>query len=85
MTRQPAPPVDCGHCGRRMGARRTHYVLTDLRPPVVVCIKCFGRAFHGDTYPDCPHEWHDMHDHGLSFATRAAVPWVLAHEQEDQL
>ena len=78
----PAPPVDCTHCGRRIGARRVHYVAVHATPVAVMCVKCLGRTAHTHTYPECPYQWHDMHDHDLSFATRAAVAWLLAQPTE---
>jgi hypothetical protein len=47
-----------------------------------MCVRCLGRVAHADAYPGCPEEWHDMHDHPLSFATRAAVAWLLAPPPE---
>lgn len=67
---------DCDHCGRRIGATRTHYI-TASNPPLVVCVRCLGRTNHNRAYPHCPHAWHDMHDHPLAFSTRAAVQPVL--------
>jgi hypothetical protein len=83
MTRTPAPPVDCDQCGRRIGARRVHYVATTATPLVVVCVRCLGRGAHARIYPACPEQWHDMHDHDLSFASRAAVAWLLAQPTGD--
>ncbi len=36
---KPAPPIDCGRCGRRLGKRAPHYLLGDGR---VVCGRCLA-------------------------------------------
>jgi hypothetical protein len=74
-----AQPYQCDHCGRRIGANRSHIVVAAADPPLVVCVRCLGRADHGRAFPDCPHQWHDMHDHPpLIFSSRAAVRAVVA-------
>lgn len=32
---------------------------------------------HVRWYPACPHDWHDMFDHGGRFATRAGAWYAL--------
>lgn len=70
-------PLDCGHCGRRIGAGTTHYVLVELDPARVHCGRCLGRAAHDAAYPRCPFGWHDCYDHGLTSGSRAGVRWYL--------
>jgi hypothetical protein len=36
----PAPPLDCAACGRRIGRRAGHFLLDDRR---VVCSRCLER------------------------------------------
>jgi len=72
----PAPAHDCRECGHRIGKRRFHCIVADTR---VLCAKCLNqRPLHAKYYPGCPDTWHDMHDHGTRFATRAAAWFVLA-------
>ena len=71
----PAPPHDCHECGRRIGERRFHCIINNTH---VLCGKCIDkRHLHATYYPDCPENWHDMYDHALHFATRAAAWYVL--------
>lgn len=35
-----APPFDCHQCGRRIGARRVHWVLGARADPRVCCTRC---------------------------------------------
>lgn len=71
-----AQPFNCHLCNRRIGARRTH-MLSDAGP-FVLCIGCYSaRDTHHRLYPNCPVAWHDMHDHGTKFATRAAARQLL--------
>ncbi|MGO9155885.1 hypothetical protein [Mycobacterium sp.] len=70
-----APALRCDECGKRIGQRRLHCVLDPAR---MICGRCLGkRQLHATYYPDCPKDWHDMYDHPLSFATRAAAWFVL--------
>jgi hypothetical protein len=72
----PAPALRCDQCGKRIGRRRLHCVLGDGAR--LLCSRCLSRReLHAVYYPDCPVRWHDMYDHGLSFATRAAAWFVL--------
>jgi hypothetical protein len=72
----PAPPHDCSACGHRIGKRRFHCIVDNTH---VLCGRCMNqRHLHAKYYPDCPVAWHDMYDHGVHFATRAAVWYVLA-------
>lgn len=54
----------------------------------ILCLRCFtgqrgrndyyrGQAAHAKFYPDCSVGWHDMHDHPVRFATRAAAHHIL--------
>lgn len=69
----PTQPRECVHCGRRIGAGATHYLAPTTDPVTVVCVRCLARPNHARAYPDCPHRWHDMHDHELISATRAGI------------
>jgi hypothetical protein len=72
---KPAPPLDCHHCGRRIGMRAGHYLLEGDR---LVCSRCIEkRHLHGQLYPDCPDGWHDLLDHLQSTGTRAGIAHVL--------
>jgi hypothetical protein len=71
----PAPPLDCSTCGHRIGKRRFHCIIGNTR---VLCGRCMNqRHLHTEYYPDCRAAWHDMYDHGVQFATRAAAWYVL--------
>ena len=37
---RPAPAFDCAICTRRLGKRRTHYLLVDRR---ILCGRCIDR------------------------------------------
>jgi hypothetical protein len=37
------------------------------------------RLLHAKYYPDCQEHWHDMFDHHISHATRAAA-WVVLED-----
>jgi hypothetical protein len=70
----------CGNCGRVMGKTRTHLILDGpVIPERIVCIRCIAnaRAAHTEFYPDCSVGWHDVYDHPMSFATRAAAANML--------
>lgn len=72
-----AEPFNCHHCRRLIGQRRTHLIVNGH----VLCIRCMEkRELHPIYWPDCPEAWHDMYDHGLTFATRAAAQWTLAKQ-----
>ena len=66
-------PMNCHGCHRRIGAKKTHYLIDALPGPL--CIRCLNdRDMHRAFFPDCDHRWHDMQDHGpVVFATRAAA------------
>jgi hypothetical protein len=47
----------------------------------VVCLRCGdhrAREAHAICYPDCPESWHDMWDHGNTFATTGGLRRVIA-------
>jgi hypothetical protein len=69
-----APPMACIGCGRRIGKRRTHFLLDDRR---VICASCIENGPHALYYPDCPEQWHDMHDHHYQMGTRAGIAWAM--------
>ncbi|MEC4763820.1 hypothetical protein VT930_11965 [Mycobacterium sherrisii] len=79
----PAPTHNCHHCGRRIGKSCTHFLIPATRPArFVLCPRCAvidGRINHAKYYPECPWEWHDLQDHGVHFATRAAA-WSLLND-----
>ena len=70
-----AQPMPCHDCGRIIGARK-HHILSGLS---LRCYECFTwPGKHAEAFPNCPHEWHDMYDHGTRLATRAAAAHILA-------
>jgi hypothetical protein len=73
---KPAPPLDCGICGRRIGKTAGHYLLAGRQ---LACGRCIerGRILHGQVYPDCAARWHDLLDHLDSTGTRAGIAHVL--------
>lgn len=72
----PAPALRCDECGRRIGARRLHFVLDEAR---LLCVRCIdNRELHAAYFPSCPRLWHDMNDHPWRLATRAAAWCVLS-------
>jgi hypothetical protein len=67
-------PFDCHACGRRIEPR-AHCIVCDR---FVLCVSCMeNRRNHATYYPDCSAPWHDMFDHGVMFATRAAAALLL--------
>ena len=74
----------CDCCHRRIGKQATHYFTEDNR--IMLCGRCvLPRSTHHRMYPDCPHKWHDMHDHGsIMFATRAGVIHLLKQNRTQQ-
>jgi hypothetical protein len=71
----PAPAHDCHECGKHIGNRRFHCIVDNTR---VLCGRCLDqRHLHTKYYPECPDAWHDMYDHDLKLATRAAAWFVL--------
>ena len=71
----PAPSLNCGECGRTIAKARTHCLTSTNQ---LLCSRCLGtRGMHDKIYPDCPSHWHDMHDHPVRFATRAAAAHIL--------
>jgi hypothetical protein len=78
----PAPALRCDECGKRIGARRMHCVINDNN---LLCVKCLSSgALHTKYYPECPEKWHDMQDHAVQFATRAAGWLVISGQRGDQ-
>ena len=72
----PAPALRCDECGKRIGRRRLHFVLTDGAR--LLCGRCTERRdLHAVYFPHCPKSWHDLYDHDLRLATRAAAWFVL--------
>ena len=74
-----APPLDCAVCHRTIAKKRTHYLLGDRTADRLVCGRCLaaGPELHARFYPDCPDGWHDLYDHPMSLASRAAAATVL--------
>jgi hypothetical protein len=67
----PAPALDCHACGTRVGKQRFHCIIDNTR---VLCGRCMNLPqLHAKYYPDCPVAWHDMYDHGVNLASRAAT------------
>ena len=74
----PAPALDCHECGKRIGKRRFHCIIDNTR---VLCARCLDqRHLHTKYHPDCPTSWHDMYDHDIKLATRAAAWHLLAND-----
>ncbi|MBX7434167.1 hypothetical protein JDV09_18895 [Mycobacterium sp. Y57] len=77
----PAPALPCSHCGRTIAKRRGHLTFDGT---VLLCGKCVEaptpQAAHARHYPDCPHRWHDMWDHPVQFASRAAA-WLILNDR----
>jgi hypothetical protein len=67
---KPAPAFECARCARRIGKRRTHYLVGAGR---VVCALCLERPHHAGLFPDCGKDWHDVLDHLVTSGTRAGV------------
>jgi hypothetical protein len=74
-----APALCCDECGRRIGQRRFHCVVDNTK---LLCSRCLGdRGLHAKYYPACAEDWHDMYDHPLKLATRAAAWFVLTDSE----
>lgn len=78
-----APALCCDECGHAIGAGRTHFITAGN---VLLCGGCmvptFGtQSLHARHYPACAEDWHDMYDHPLKLATRAAA-WMLLTDAE---
>lgn len=78
--RGPAPALYCDECGRCIGKRNTHFIVDSNN---LLCSGCIvprsggTQRLHAKYYPACPDGWHDMFDHKLSLASRAAAWFVL--------
>ena len=72
---KPAPPFDCARCHRRIAKRGLHHLIDGTA--IVICGRCLGRDAHADLFPDCPKQWHDMHDHDAAMGTRAGIAATL--------
>jgi hypothetical protein len=73
-----AEPLNCDMCRRHIGKTATHYV-TEAGP--LLCTRCISkRQTHSLLYPipHCRRLWHDMFDHGVVFASRAAANHIIA-------
>jgi len=77
-----APALRCDGCGRQIGMGIGHHVIRD--GAVLLCRHCRDprtraamQEAHVRWYPACPHDWHDMFDHGGRFATRAGAWYAL--------
>jgi hypothetical protein len=72
----------CTQCHTAIGRGSVH-VLLGPRQMTLVCIRCANDpGIHRRIYPDCPHPWHDLHDHPVRFASRAAAEQHL-HPKEN--
>jgi hypothetical protein len=76
-----APPLNCAVCRRRIPKSR-HVILLgypDVATDRLLCSRCMlsTKHLHGRFYPDCPVDWHDLHDHPSCMATRAAAAHLL--------
>jgi hypothetical protein len=71
-----APALYCDECGRRIGQRRFHCVVS-MTPSCCAAGAWGGRGLHAKYYPACAENWHDMYDHPLKMATRAAAWFIL--------
>lgn len=87
----PSPAFDCPKCHRRIGKKRTHYLIKTTGE--VWCPSCtypFTGSIptHAIAHPDCPTKWHDMWDHSSDHlsGTRAGIAWHLGlsgrHKQD---
>jgi hypothetical protein len=77
-----APALRCDQCRRRIGQRRFHCVVDNTK---LLCSRCLGdRGLHAKYYPACAEDWHDMYDHPLKLATRAAAWFVLDSPERKQ-
>lgn len=80
----PAPALCCDECRKRIGKSRTHFVIASgnlLCPGCLVLTRGSSARLHAKYYPDCPEDWHDMWNHNISHATRAAAWFVLAEPE----
>lgn len=75
-----APALYCDECGRRIGRERLHFILDSIDSTRLMCGRCIDRReLHAKYYPACPDgDWHDMYDHPLKLATRAAAWFILS-------
>lgn len=76
-----AEPFDCTICGRRIGKTASLYAIGPgpVTEDRLICSKHIGdtRQLHGRFHPDCPVDWHDLHDHPLMSGTRAGMRWAM--------
>jgi len=76
----PAPALLCDECRKRIGKQRSHLVTESGH---LLCIRCLSDPkAHAKYHPNCPKGWHDMHDHGLKFATRASAWFALDNPEK---
>jgi predicted amidophosphoribosyltransferase len=65
-----APPLNCAHCGRRIGKTAGHFLTEGER---LLCSRCLTKTVHAELFPDCPKRWHDPLDHLECTGTRAGI------------
>jgi hypothetical protein len=81
----PAPALNCGHCRRQLGKTVGHLLIgaEPYSPDRLLCTHCMSpkrtvaQSLHGRYYPDCGDAWHDLYDHPIAHATRAAAAHLL--------
>ena len=65
----------CARCEKVIGKKKSHVWISQRCE--VWCLKCFSPrsgsgGVHAEIYPECPHAWHDMHDHWSTVRVAAA-------------
>jgi hypothetical protein len=80
-----APALRCDECGKRISKPQGLHGVTESQN--LLCGRCLvpqhagTQCLHAKYYPDCPEAWHDMFDHHISYATRAAA-WLVLPDPE---
>ena len=78
----PAPVLRCEECSRRLVRGRGHYIVAGRH---LLCSGCLlpdcghgsTRRLHEKYHPACPARDHDMWNHEVRNATRAAAWYLL--------
>ena len=78
----PPPVLSCEECGARLVKGRGHYVVAGAHLLCSGCLLPDGglgstRRLHARYYPNCPDARHEMWDHEVRNATRAAAWYLL--------
>ena len=65
----------CEVCRRAIPkAHKARYTTTGR----IACLSCHGRQAHAIAYPECEFGWHDMADHGGTFATPGGLRRLIS-------